>query len=88
LPGVLDPLLQDGTHGGRGGVGDECKWREWVRVCQECGVRQNSLALFKGLQELWRPSDGDGALDSGAGEDVGKLGLGGCCVGQESPVEI
>jgi hypothetical protein len=39
LPGVFDLLLQDGTHGGRGGVGDECKWREWIRVCQDCGAR-------------------------------------------------
>jgi hypothetical protein len=27
LPGVLEPSLQHGTHGGRGGVCDECKRR-------------------------------------------------------------
>jgi hypothetical protein len=32
LPGVLDALLQHGTHGGRAGVCDECKWRGWIGV--------------------------------------------------------
>jgi hypothetical protein len=27
LPGILDALLQHGTHGGHGGICDECKWR-------------------------------------------------------------
>jgi hypothetical protein len=66
LPGVPDPLLQHGTHGGGGGVGDEGKWRQWVRVCQECGARQTPLALFEGLEEFWCPSDGVGAFDPGA----------------------
>jgi hypothetical protein len=26
MPGVVDKLLQYGTHGGSGGVCDECKW--------------------------------------------------------------
>jgi hypothetical protein len=30
LPSVTDTLLQHGTHGGSGGVRDECKWRRWV----------------------------------------------------------
>jgi hypothetical protein len=34
LPGVLDALLQYGTHGGRGGVCDECKWRGSVGMRQ------------------------------------------------------
>jgi hypothetical protein len=34
LPGVLDALLQHGTHGGRGGICDKCKWRGWIGVCQ------------------------------------------------------
>jgi hypothetical protein len=34
LPGVLDALLQHGTHAERGGVCDECKRRVWVEVCQ------------------------------------------------------
>jgi hypothetical protein len=34
LPGVLDMLLQHGTHGGRGGVCDECKWHGWIGVYQ------------------------------------------------------
>jgi hypothetical protein len=34
LPGVVDTLLQHGTHGGSGAVCDECKWRGWVGVCQ------------------------------------------------------
>jgi hypothetical protein len=57
-------------------------------VCHECGAHQTRLALFKGLQELWRPRDGVGTLDSVAGECVVKWCPGGCCVGQESPVEI
>jgi hypothetical protein len=32
LPGVVDTLLQNGTHGGSGGVRDKCKWCGWVRV--------------------------------------------------------
>lgn len=35
LLGVLDALLQHGTHGGRGGVCDECKWRGWIRARQK-----------------------------------------------------
>jgi hypothetical protein len=27
LSGVLDALLQHGTHDERGGISDECKWR-------------------------------------------------------------
>jgi hypothetical protein len=34
LPGVVDTLLQNGTHGGSGGVRDECKWCGWVGVRQ------------------------------------------------------
>jgi hypothetical protein len=34
LSGVLDALLQYGTHGGRGGVCDEYKCRRWIGVCQ------------------------------------------------------
>jgi hypothetical protein len=38
LPGVVDTLLQYDTHGGSGGVCDECKRRRWVGVCQEIGT--------------------------------------------------
>jgi hypothetical protein len=31
LSGVLDALLQHGTHGG---ICDECKWWDWIGVCQ------------------------------------------------------
>jgi hypothetical protein len=34
LPGIVDTLLQHDTHGGSGGVCDECKWRGWVGVWQ------------------------------------------------------
>jgi hypothetical protein len=34
LLGVLGALLQQSTHGGRGGVRNECKWGGWVGVCQ------------------------------------------------------
>jgi hypothetical protein len=27
-------LLQNGTHGGSGGIRDECKWCGWIRVRQ------------------------------------------------------
>jgi hypothetical protein len=46
LLGVLDTLLQHGTHSGSGGVCDECKWRV-----------TNRLALFKGRVEIWRQGD-------------------------------
>jgi hypothetical protein len=34
LPSVVDSLLQHGTHGGSGGVCDECKRRRWVGMSQ------------------------------------------------------
>jgi hypothetical protein len=37
LPGVVDMLLQHSTHGGSGGVRDECKRRGRVGVRQEGG---------------------------------------------------
>jgi hypothetical protein len=34
LLSIVHPLLQNGTHGGSGGVRDNCKWCGWVRVRQ------------------------------------------------------
>jgi hypothetical protein len=34
LPGVVDTLLQQGTHDGSGGVCDKCKLRGWLEVRQ------------------------------------------------------
>jgi hypothetical protein len=34
LPGVVNPLLQNGTLGCSGCVRDKCKWCGWVRVHQ------------------------------------------------------
>jgi hypothetical protein len=86
--GVLDALLQYGTHGGRGGIFDECKWRGWIGVCQWSVAGQTRLALFEGLVEFGCPGDGVGALESGAGENVMKWCLGCRRMGQESRVEV
>jgi hypothetical protein len=52
LPGVLDALLQHGTHDGRAGVCDECKWHGRIGVLKYVGALQTRLATFEGLVEF------------------------------------
>jgi hypothetical protein len=88
LPGVVDALLQHSTHGGSGGVRDQCERRGRDRVCQESGPRQTRLALFEGPVEIRRPGDWMRAFHSGAGESGVERCLGSSGVWQKSPVEI
>jgi hypothetical protein len=52
LPGICDVLLQYGTHGGCGGVCDECKWREWVGVLGEWCVTNSKALRSSGVQVM------------------------------------
>jgi hypothetical protein len=51
LPSVVDSLLQHGTHGGCGGVRDECKWRVWVGCDSSMACDKLALHVSKAL---WR----------------------------------
>jgi hypothetical protein len=52
LPGVVDTMLQHGTHGGSGSACDEAG-----SGCANSGACQTRLPPFKGPVEIRRPSD-------------------------------
>jgi hypothetical protein len=51
LPDVLQPLLEDGTHGCGGSVRDKGEWRGWLRMSQENGSRQTRFTLVESSDE-------------------------------------